>query len=70
MTNMEDKIRQGYRVYDLTRILGKEPSTRQIDEIIKKLGPGKFGEIDNNNYLYVKTDPTWTDILGRNRMRG
>lgn len=63
--NIEDQIRKGYRVYDLKEIIGKNPSARAIDDLIERLGPSKLGEIDSNNYLYVKTDPTWIDISGR-----
>ncbi len=68
--HIEDKIRQGYRVYDLEGILGKDPFDFEIDNLIEKLGPDKLGEVDSNNYLYIKTDPRWTDTSGQNRGKG
>jgi len=67
---IEDKIRQGYRVYNLKDLLGEYPTTGEIDKIIERLGPGKLGEVDSNDYLYVKTDPTWTDISKLSREKG
>jgi len=62
---IEDQIRKGYRVYDLKEILGETPMQSDIDNLIEKLGPNKLGEVDENGYLYVKTDQSWRNILGQ-----
>lgn len=63
-TYISDQIRKGFRVYDLREILGDYPRQSEVDEIIEKLGPDKLGEVDENGYLYVKTDSKWTSISG------
>lgn len=69
---IDDRIRQGFRVYDLKEILGLYPFKSDIENLIDKLGPNKIVDLDGNGYLYVKNDNQWKDTseqkMGRELM--